>query len=164
MDRGLSNVLNPMEIPVYRWENGTPTRTPLTDFERTPLLTYYMQRDYAGQNESYWHLVDEPFDYGPFTSVEAGDEARPGAYVLGQNFPNPFNASTVIEYRMPRNGTVSLEVYNSTGQRVDVLVDGWRTRGAHMASWNAQNRASGTYFYRFRTDGFEETRKMTLVR
>jgi uncharacterized protein (DUF362 family) len=163
-ERGLSNVLNPAEIPVYRWEEGMPTLAPLTDFERFPLKTYYLQRDYAGQNELKYHLVDEPFDYGPFTSVAATHEAKPGAYVLGQNFPNPFNASTIIEYRMPRDGYVSLEVYNSMGQRIEVLVDGWRTRGAHMASWNARKRASGAYFYRFRTDGFEETRKMVLIR
>ena len=164
MDRGLSNVLNPMEIPVYRWEDGVPTRALLTDFERTPLLTPYLRRDYAGQTEPQYHLVDEPFDYGPFTSVEIAHEAKPGTYVRGQNFPNPFNASTVIEYQMPRDGYVSIEVLNSSGQRIDVLVDGWQMRGAHMAWWNARKKASGTYFYRFRTDGFEETRKMVLVR
>ena len=164
IDRGLLDVLNPMEIPVYRWEDGVPTQTLLTDFERTPLLTYYMQRNYAGQSEPKWHLVDEPFDYGPFTSVEVAQNAKPRSYVLGQNAPNPFNRSTVIEYQIPRDGYVSLDVYNSRGQRVDALVDGWQRRGAHMASWNAGKSASGTYLYRFRTDGFEETRKMVLVR
>jgi len=139
-------------------------RLPLTEFERTPILTSYMQRDYAGQDEPYWHLVDEPFDYSPYTSVEVAHGAQPRSHVLGQNFPNPFNASTVIEYQIPRDGYVSLEVYTSSGQRVEVLVDGWQTRGAHMASWNARNKASGTYFYRFRTEGFEETRRMVLVR
>jgi hypothetical protein len=164
-DRGLLTVLNPMEIPVYRWENGAPTRTVLTEFERTPLLTYYMQRNYNGQSEPQWHLVNEPFDYTPYTtSVEKEQDARPRSCVLGQNFPNPFNASTVIEYQIPHDGIVSLEVFASNGQRVDVLVDGWQKQGVHMASWNARNRASGTYLYRFRTDGFEETHTMVLVR
>lgn len=164
IDRGLLDVLNPAQIPLYRWEDGVPTRTSLTAYERTPLVTYYMQRDYAGQSEPYWHLVDEPFDYGPLTSVEVAQDAKPQSYLLGQNAPNPFNASTAIEYRIPQDGYVSLDVYNSRGQRVDVLVDGWQRKGVHMASWNAGKQASGTYLYRFRTNGFEETRKMVLVR
>jgi uncharacterized protein (DUF362 family) len=68
LDRGLSNVLDPRDIPLYLWDGGTPTLTPLTEFERTPLVTYYLRRDYAGSTtpEPYYHLVDEPFDYEPY--------------------------------------------------------------------------------------------------
>lgn len=66
-DRGLSDVLNPVDIPVYHWEDGTPVGTSLREIERIPLLTTYLQRDYGGQNEPEWHLVDEPFDYGCFS-------------------------------------------------------------------------------------------------
>jgi len=165
-ERGLSDVLNPKAIPVYLWEESGPTLTPLEEFERYPLPTYYLQRDYGGQNEPKYHLVDEPYDYGPLpTAVETSrEEAAPDAYVLGQNYPNPFNASTVIEYRMPRNGHARLEVYNESGQLVDLLVDAWRSKGRHMASWNSGERATGTYLYRFVADGFQRTRKMTLVR
>ena len=58
-ERGLSTVVEPMDIPVYRWENPRPIRTPLTEFERTPLTTYYHQRDYNGQTEPRFHLVNE---------------------------------------------------------------------------------------------------------
>ena len=165
-DRGLSKVLNPKAIPVYLWDDDGPQLTPLEELERYPLVTYYLQRDYAGQTEPLYHLVDEPYDYGPLpTAVEPSrEEAAPDAYVLGQNYPNPFNASTVIEYRMPREGYARLEVYNEGGQLVDVLVDGWRSKGVHMASWDSGKRATGAYFYRFSTDGFRRTRKMALVR
>jgi len=68
LDRGLSDVLDPRDIPLYRWEGGTPTLTPLTEFERTPLATYYLHRDYPGSttSEPYYHLVEEPFDYEPY--------------------------------------------------------------------------------------------------
>jgi hypothetical protein len=62
-ERGLSSVVNPFEIPVYQWNSGSPQITPLGDFERQPLKTYYLQRDYNGQSEPYYHLVDEPFEY-----------------------------------------------------------------------------------------------------
>jgi hypothetical protein len=163
-DRGLTNVINPMEIPVYAWEGGVPVRTPLTDFERSPLVTYYLRRDYAGQNEPLYHVVNDLYDYGPPTLVSSEAEARPQSYVLGQNFPNPFNASTLIEYRLPREGHVRLEVYDVRGQVVDLLVDGRRAGRAHVVAWDAGRMASGTYFYRFRVDGFQETRKMLLVR
>jgi len=163
-DRGLTNVINPREIQVYAWENGQPARTLLDEFERTPLVTYYMQRDYAGQDESFYHLVDESYDYGPPTAVLAEADAAPRSFLLGQNHPNPFNASTLIEYRLPQAGGARIEIYNAHGQIVDVLVDGWRASGAHVVSWDAGHRASGTYFYRFMTEGFQETRKMLLVR
>lgn len=58
-ERGLTDTFNPHEIPVYEWVDGRPVRRQLSDFERTPLKTYYLQRD----GEPLYHLVNEPFDY-----------------------------------------------------------------------------------------------------
>jgi hypothetical protein len=58
-ERGLSDTFNPWEVPVYEWVNGAGTPRKLSDFTRTPLKTYYLQK--AG--EPYLHMVDEPFDY-----------------------------------------------------------------------------------------------------
>ena len=166
VDRGLADRVNPHWVPVYDWNGGAPLLTPLDDFERTPLATYYLQRNYDGKVfEPLYHMVDEPYDYGPQpTAVLDENSARPGAFVLGQNYPNPFNASTLIEYHIPRDGRVRLEIYNARGQVVDVLVDSRRAGGNHVANWEAGRHASGTYFYRFRTEGFEETRKLLLLR
>ena len=161
--RGLTNTVNPHEIPLYDWESGQPVRVPLDGFERTPLVTYYLQRDYDGQTEGKWHMVDEPYDYPP-TAVLAETDVTPQSFVLGNNYPNPFNASTLIEYRLPVAGNARIEIYNAQGQLVDVLVDSWHAGGAHVATWDAGQRASGTYFYRFMTEGFQEARKMLLVR
>jgi len=161
--RGLTNTVNPHEIPIYNWENGQPARQSLDNFTRTPLMTYYMQRDYNGQTEEKWHMVDEPYEYPP-TAVTSEADAVPQSFVLNQNYPNPFNASTLIEYRLPAAGNARIEIYNAQGQIVDVLVDSWHSGGAHVATWDAGQRASGTYFYRFMTEGFQEARKMLLVR
>ena len=164
LDRGLTDRLNPVDIPVYAWDEGVPQRVGLEELERTPLQTYYLQRDYDGEDERKYHLVDEPFDYSPYTAVLAEGDTRPQSHLLAQNYPNPFNSSTLIEYQLPRPSHVRLEIYNARGQRVDVLVNSRRRSGAHAVSWNASRRASGTYFYRFRTEGFQEVRKMLLVR
>ncbi len=58
-ERGLSDTFNPWEVPIYEWVNGEAVPRKLTDFARTPLKTYYLQR--AGEPE--YHLVNEPFDY-----------------------------------------------------------------------------------------------------
>ncbi|MDP2982269.1 MAG: DUF362 domain-containing protein [Candidatus Latescibacter sp.] len=164
-DRGLAKTFNPVNIPVYEWKaDGTAALTPLTNFTRTPLKTYYLQRNYSGQTEPFWHLVNEPYTYPTEPPSGIADKSEPRAFVLHQNHPNPFNPYTAIEYDLPRSGYTRLEVYNSYGQLMDVLVDGYQARGAHMAVWNSNNRASGTYFYRFRFGDFTETKKMTLLR
>ncbi len=166
-ERGLSEVLNPANIPVYEWDpNGSPVRKPFSEFERTELKTYYLQRNYSGQTEAYYHLCNEQFEYPEeqslITSVQ--DNAAPRAFVLHQNKPNPFNPVTSIEYYLPSGGHARLEVYNATGQLVDVLVDGYHAAGSHMATWNTAGKSSGVYFYRFRSGGFTETKKMTLLK
>ncbi len=164
-DRGLSRTYNPMNIPVYEWKgDGTATLTPLDSFARTPLKTYYLQRSYSGQTEPFWHLANEPCEYPSESPLGVEEKTGPRAFVLHQNHPNPFNPNTSIEYTLPRGGSVRLEVYNATGQLVSVLVDGYRPAGTHMAVFNAAGKASGTYFYRFRSGDYTLTRKMVLLK
>jgi uncharacterized protein (DUF362 family) len=58
-ERGLSDTFNPWEVPVYEWTEGRPVPRKLTDFPRTFLKTYYLQKE----GEPRYHLVNEPFDY-----------------------------------------------------------------------------------------------------
>ena len=62
-ERGLSTVINPWEIPVYFWTTENPQPTSLSNFERTPLLTTYLRRNYDEQKEPEYHMVDERFTY-----------------------------------------------------------------------------------------------------
>ncbi|MBD3287815.1 DUF362 domain-containing protein [candidate division KSB1 bacterium] len=167
MERGFIDYLNPMDIPVYEWKSdGSAIKTPLTNFEKTPLVTYYLQRNYDGQDESYWHLMDEPFDYSKFSKVNVAQKnaEKPGTFILAQNYPNPFNNSTSIQYSIPKNGHVRIDVINSSGQVVDQLVNRFHAGGNYMVNWNTAHVASGTYFYRFSYDGFHEVKKMVLLR
>jgi len=163
-ERGLAETINPMEIPVYEWIfDGAAILRNLADFDRTPLKTLYLRKDYNGQTEEYWHMVDEPFDYGP-VSVRRDGDALPDATVLQQNYPNPFNARTTIRYSIPKAGHVRLEVFDITGSQVAVLVDGYHLGGAHLAVWEARISESGVYFYRMLFDGFSSTKAMVLLK
>ena len=98
------------------------------------------------------------------TSLITGDPTLPDAYSLSQNYPNPFNSSTVIQYELPEAAWVRLEVYNMLGQVVTTLVDGNRQAGFHSYNWNANNFASGIYFYRITAGKFRASRKMVIVK
>jgi predicted glutamine amidotransferase len=79
-----------------------------------------------------------------------------------QSRPNPSGPGTTIHYRLPREGRVRLQIFDVTGRLIRALVDGRKPPGAHVATWDGRNSAgaaaqSGTYFYRFETDGLSET-------
>ncbi|MCE5251639.1 DUF362 domain-containing protein [bacterium] len=165
IERGLSDALDPRKIPVYLWQNGTAVLTPVTDFPRTPLLTYYLQRDWDGQTEPQYHLVDEPFDYSRVSGTK--DTPRPEKPdVLALPFPgtNPLNPFVPIEYRLPVSGYVRLEIRKESGQVVDVLADGYRQSGAHLAAWDSRKGPSGTYYYRLRINALEKTDRLVLLK
>ncbi len=88
----------------------------------------------------------------------------PSSFSLDQNYPNPFNPSTTIAFDIPHQAYVSLKVYNVLGQEVTVLVNELRPAGRYREQWNANNAASGIYFYNIRAGSFNETRKMMLVK
>ncbi len=99
-------------------------------------------------------------------SMDAGDDGTllPKVFALEQNFPNPFNPSTVIAFSLPKQGLVSLRVFNILGQEVETLVDNVLPAGVHTVTWNADRKASGVYFYRLLFDGQVLTRKMTFLK
>lgn len=98
-----------------------------------------------------------PTSVAPVTEV-------PRSFSLEQNFPNPFNPTTLISYTLPENTEVRLEVFNIQGQRVAVLVNGTQTAGVHTVSFDAQRLSSGVYIYRLTAGSFSESRKMTLIK
>lgn len=88
----------------------------------------------------------------------------PARFELLQNFPNPFNPTTIIEYSLPQEGIVKLIVYNASGQQVMILKNSFETAGKHTVSWDAADLPNGVYFYRLQAGGFNETKKMLLVK
>jgi plastocyanin len=100
------------------------------------------------------------------TEIKVADQL-PFKFTLSQNFPNPFNPSTMIMYNLKSPAYVSLKVYNTLGNEVAVLVNGYQNSGEHMAVFDitkTQSLASGIYFYRLKAGGLEQTRKMMLIK
>ncbi|MCP4633508.1 MAG: T9SS type A sorting domain-containing protein [candidate division Zixibacteria bacterium] len=92
------------------------------------------------------------------------DPELPAQTTLWQNFPNPFNAQTTISYTLENNTNVELGVYDILGRKVAELVNGNRTPGKHIVSFEGSQYSSGIYFYRLLTDGENFTRKMVLLK
>ncbi len=96
-------------------------------------------------------------------------EALPTEYSLSNNYPNPFNPSTKIEFSIPANSKVALVVYNTLGQEVARLVDKEFTAGVHSVTFNASGLSSGVYVYKLTANGsngknFMASQKMLLVK
>lgn len=89
----------------------------------------------------------------------------PNKYSLHQNYPNPFNPSTKIKFDMPKNGLVTLKVYDILGRLVSTLVNNeFITAGTKEVTFAGTNLASGVYFYRIEAGEFTATKKLTLVK
>ncbi len=97
--------------------------------------------------------------------VGVGEEANePTSFKLYGNYPNPFNASTNIEFSLEKPSKVTLEVYNVLGRKVATLLDNTMNSGEHTINWNASSMPSGIYFYKLSANGETMTRRMTLLK
>jgi VCBS repeat protein/ASPIC/UnbV protein/type IX secretion system substrate protein len=88
----------------------------------------------------------------------------PKELTLNQNFPNPFNASTIIGFSVARYGSTTLEIYDLSGRLAAVLVNENLKPGNYVVDWNAENYSSGVYFYRLSNSNETKTNKMLLIK
>jgi hypothetical protein len=92
-------------------------------------------------------------------------DGLPQKFQLQQNYPNPFNPTTVINFTIPKGGNVTLKVYNSLGQEVATLVNGYKDAANYQVDFNASSLSSGVYFYTLKVgNSFTQTKKMLLLK
>jgi len=96
-------------------------------------------------------------------------KAIPTVYALRQNFPNPFNPTTTIEYSIPQSGNVNLVIYNMAGQKVRTLVNELQLASYKKVVWDGKNDmgetvGAGMYFYKLVSGNFSKIQKMTLIK
>ncbi len=100
---------------------------------------------------------------GVLTDIEETTET-PKEYALKQNFPNPFNPSTTIQYALPMATHVKLTVHDLLGRMVSTLVNDEQSAGWKEVRWDAGSLASGVYFYRLQAGTFTQVIKLLLTK
>jgi len=162
---------NPRQVRSAHLEQRVPNAAPAGDG--------YLYCGYVGDHPST--VIDSscfPFEVIAAAPTEAGEAGwvltgsflegdfadLPSEFALLSNYPNPFNAQTVIEYQLPVSSTVKLEVYNILGEKVATLVNGQEQAGYRSVTWDASEISSGIYFYKLSAGDYTETMRMILVK
>jgi photosystem II stability/assembly factor-like uncharacterized protein len=99
-----------------------------------------------------------------FLGITPVSTVIPDNYGLSQNYPNPFNPETSIKFSIPKNGFVTLSVFDALGREIKSIVNENLNAGEYKVSFDAGNLTSGTYFYKLISGNFVETKKMVLVK
>ncbi len=108
----------------------------------------------------FWYQASRELN----VAVEQSSLTVPGEFQLQQNYPNPFNPTTTIEFALPKQSNVTLKLFDILGREVATLVDDELESGVHKINFDAQDLASGIYFYRIHAEGFLKTKKLMLLK
>ncbi len=125
----------------------------------------FSDRNLASGNYSYrLKQIDNNGNFEYFSLNGDVTIGIPTKFDLSQNYPNPFNPTTKVNFDLPKDGMVSLKVYDMSGREVATMVNGFRTAGFYTIDFNAANLSSGVYFYRISAGEFSAVKKMTLIK
>lgn len=130
---------------------------------------YYLRLVTAVVGDASYNLAnvqnDDPgLEKRDYESVNFTGNKTPITYNLSQNFPNPFNPSTTINYQLHKAGFITLKVYDILGREVATLVNEQKTQGRYSVNFNASKLASGIYIYQIRANDYVSSKKMLLVK
>ncbi|MFO7889517.1 MAG: glucoamylase family protein [bacterium] len=113
-------------------------------------------------NQEIKQMLD---DIGFTTGIDDKKNNTIKSFKLYQNYPNPFNPRTVIQFSLPRSSSITIEIYNTLGKKVNTLINNKELKsGRHQVVFQGEKLASGVYFYKLITDSFCKIKKMVLVR
>ena len=102
--------------------------------------------------------------YFNLTGTEKNIGETPNSFKLFQNFPNPFNPSTIIKYKIPKESFVFIKVYDIIGREIATLVSEQQKAGYYNVQFNAANLPTGIYFYRISSGNYSAVNKMLLLK
>lgn len=119
-------------------------------------------QDYRSGNN--FDIYEVGFNTTGVIAIENGGTAIPTEFTLSQNFPNPFNPVTVINYQLPVTSNVKLSIYDALGKTVSILVNRTQNAGNHKIEWDASAFTSGVYFYSLEAGSFVSNKKMILIK
>ena len=141
--------------------------------EFTPEISYYETPGYAGldNNTSFDRCLalSEPVEPDNGWVALDDDVLIPGEFALYNNYPNPFNPTTVLDYDIPENTFVNITIYDMMGRKVKTLVNANQSAGFKSVVWDATNFvgqpvAAGVYIYTIVAGDFRQTKKMAFIK
>ena len=155
VERGMSTVLDPNDIPVYLWDEGKATLRKLDTFKRTELVTYYLQRNYNGQNEPLFHLCNEPFDYSAWKAGKKTAQTVPSVNYLGKDS----QGKAVMEVSLARKEDIYVDIKNKNGETIWKLLANGLEPGVHQVTWDGFNKP-GMYAFYLKGMGWDSVREV----
>lgn len=124
-----------------------------------------------GRGGNYWSdIYAAHVSSAGVLGIDNNDKTVPTEFLIYQNYPNPFNPVTNIKFVLPKESSVTIEIFNSIGQRIDVSANGVMAAGSHIVRWNGAEYSSGVYYYRIKAVSdngskiFSSTRKMIVLK
>ncbi len=157
IERGVSNVLNPKDIPVYLWKHGKAKLIKLDTLKRTPLLTNYLRKNTNGQKEEKYHLCNEPFDYSAWRAGTPLPKADANIRALGTDS----DQKVVMELSVPERGDVYVDILNRHGEVVWRLEANDLEPGKHQVVWDGFS-SPGLYNMYVKGMGWDAGRQMVI--
>jgi len=144
------------KLPIYHIDNGGSYDGMYCGWNRdTPGM---------GWAQGLWWVGQDSIK-GTISNVPVGVAgSKPSSFSVAQNVPNPFNPTTTISFSLAKAGNVTVDVFNSAGQKVDTLVNRSMNTGSHSITWNASKFSAGVYFCTVKSGEFSKTVKMTLLK
>jgi len=132
---------------------NTPTRYSYADNKlNSGEYTYRLKQiDFNGNQEIYY--------LAGVVTVE-----KPEKFMISQNYPNPFNPTTKINFALPKQGFVTLKIYDITGREMQTLVREVKQAGYYSVDFNGASLSSGVYFYRIQSNDFVSVKRMVLIK
>lgn len=141
------------------------------DKTRAPQHTMLLIQNKVVDNGNGRDVIDfnPEFNAKTINFKEPFGASLPKEYALRGNYPNPFNAKTIISFALPQDSKVTLDIYNILGQKVKTLVDGVMPAGYQKVEWdgtdaNGLGVSSGVYLYKLKADNFTRVNRMTLLK
>ncbi|MCB0727602.1 MAG: T9SS type A sorting domain-containing protein [Ignavibacteriae bacterium] len=116
------------------------------------------------ESNIYVSKIDSACEASLMVGINSNNSSISENFKLYQNYPNPFNPVTTINFSIPRQGNVTLKVYDVTGKAVKTLINEQRAAGIYTVSFDGNNLPSGAYFYRLESGEFKEVKRMILVK
>ena len=113
----------------------------------------------SGQDNNIYVIKTDSIGNAP-VSVQNMNNGIPATFKLHQNFPNPFNSSTVIKFEVSNREYLHMKIYDVTGKNINVTTSKYYNPGVYEISFDGSNFASGIYFYKLSSENYTETKKM----